>query len=70
MFHRDPAPERTTGFPFRRLPLKVLYRGLELSEDVWDLLDEAMVRLDTDDPNDVLKAALALFLEQPKNRED
>ena len=52
--------------PFRRcrLPFKVSCRGLELSAESEELLDEAMVRLDLDDPDEAVKAALQAFLEQ------
>jgi hypothetical protein len=46
----------------RRLPLKTFYRGLELSGASEALLEEAMARLDTYDPDEALKAALRLFL--------
>jgi len=51
-------------FHRRRLPLKVLYRGLELSGESEELLDEVMVRLNVDDPDEAVKAALQLFLKQ------
>ena len=49
----------------RRLPLKALYRGVELSGESEVLLDEVMVRLNVDDPDEALKAALQAFLKQP-----
>ena len=51
-------------WPFRRLPLKTLYRDIELSSESEEMLDEAMVRLDTDDPDVAVKAPLELFLKQ------
>ena len=48
----------------RRLPLKALYRGVELSGESEVLLDEVMVRLNVDDPDEALKAALQAFLKQ------
>lgn len=48
---------------FRRLPLKLMYRGLELSAESEQLLDEAMVRLDVDDPDEAVKKALQVFLQ-------
>ena len=54
----------TGPFRRRRLPFKVSYRGLELSGETEELLDEAMVRLDVDDPDEAVKAALRLFLKQ------
>lgn len=54
--------------PFRRrLPLKVSYRGLELSAESEELLDEAMVRLDLNDPDEAVKAGLRLLLQQPSS---
>jgi len=37
----------------RRLPLKVLSHGLELSAESENLLEEAMARLNLDDPDDL-----------------
>jgi hypothetical protein len=54
----------TEPFRRRRLPFKVSYRGLELSGETEELLDEAMVRLDIDDPDEAVKAALPVFLKQ------
>jgi hypothetical protein len=51
-------------FRRRRLPLKVSYRGLELSAESEELLDEAMVRLDLNDPDEAVKAGLRLLLQQ------
>jgi hypothetical protein len=48
----------------RRLPLKVSYRGLELSGETEDLLEEAMARLDSDNPDEAVKAALRVFLKR------
>jgi hypothetical protein len=57
---------RVSGpFRRRRLPLKVSYRGLELSAESEELLDEAMVRLDLNDPDEAVKASLRLLLQQP-----
>ena len=54
--------------PFRRrLPLKVSYRGLELSAENEELLDEAMVRLDLNDPDEAVKAGLRLLPQQPSS---
>jgi len=50
--------------PFRRLPSKLMYRGLELSFESEQLLDEAMVRLHVDDPDEAVKTALRVFLQQ------
>lgn len=50
--------------PFRRLPSKLMYGGLELSFESEQLLDEAMVRLNVDDPDEAVKTALRVFLEQ------
>ena len=47
-----------------RLPLKMLYRGLELSAASEELLEEAMVRLNVDDPDEAILAALQVFLKQ------
>lgn len=47
----------------RRLPIKTLYRGLELSVESEILLEEAMVKVDASDPREALKTALRLFLE-------
>lgn len=55
---------------FRRLPLKLMYRGLELSSESEQLLDEAMVRLDVDDPDEAVKTALRAFLEQKRAQEE
>jgi hypothetical protein len=52
----------TTSFRRRRLPFKVSYRGLELSGETEELLDEAMVRLNVDDPDEAVKTALRVFL--------
>jgi hypothetical protein len=46
------------------LPFNVSYRGLELSGETEELLDETMVRLDVDDPDEAVKTALRLFLKQ------
>ncbi len=55
--------------PFR-LPSKLMYRGLELSFESEQLLDEAMIRLNVDDPDEAVKTALRVFLEQaPPNGE-
>jgi hypothetical protein len=54
----------TKPFRRRRLPFKVSYRGLELSGETEELLDEAMVRLDVNDPDEAVKAALRAFLKQ------
>ncbi|MBI4909821.1 MAG: type II toxin-antitoxin system ParD family antitoxin [Acidobacteria bacterium] len=47
---------------FRRLPFKVLYRGLDVSRESLTMLDEIMVRLDTDDEDVALRAALERYL--------
>jgi hypothetical protein len=52
----------TTSFRRRRLTFKVSYRGLELSGETEELLDEAMVRLNVDDPDEAVKTALRVFL--------
>ncbi len=49
----------------RRLPLKVLYRGLELSLESERLLEEAMEKMDSNHPDDVVQAALRRFLADP-----
>jgi len=54
----------------RRLPLKVLYRGLEISAESEALLEEAMERIDTDNPDEVLEAALGLVLENQPAKEN
>ncbi len=50
--------------PLSRLPLKTLYRGLELSAESEELLNQAMNRLNVDDPDEAIKAALQVFLRQ------
>jgi hypothetical protein len=45
-----------------RLPLKTLYRGLALSPETEALLEQAMTRLDEDDPDRALQAVLRAFL--------
>ncbi len=56
--------------PFRRLPSKLMYRGLELSIKSEKLLEEAMIRLNVNDPEEAVQTALRAFLEQaPPNRE-
>ena len=47
-----------------RLPLKVSYRGLELLGETEDLLEKAMTRLDSDNPDAAMKAALRAFLKE------
>jgi hypothetical protein len=64
----SPSPSLAV-FGFRRLPLKTLYRGIELSAESEEMLDEAMVRLDTDSPDMALKAALAVLLQQHNETE-
>jgi len=49
-------------WPFRRLPIKTLYRGVELSTESEELLDEAMMRLNVNDPDEAIKAALLAYL--------
>jgi len=49
----------------RRLPLKVLYRGLELSAESEQLLEEAMEKMDSDNADDTVQAALRYILAYP-----
>lgn len=53
----------------RCLPLKVLYRGLELSPESERLLEEAMERMDSNNPDDVVQAALRHLLVCPPEEE-
>ena len=55
------TPVKPSGH-FRRLPTKTLYRGVELSAETEQLLDEAMVRLDVNDPDEAINAALKAYL--------
>lgn len=48
----------------RRLPLKVPYRGLELSAESEASLERAMAKLDTNNPNEALTTALHLLLKR------
>ena len=48
---------------YRRLPLKIWYRPMDLSAETERMLDEAMVRLDVDKPDLAIHAALKKFLE-------
>ena len=48
---------------YRKLPLKIWYRPMNLSADTERMLDEAMVRLDVDQPDLAIHAALKKFLE-------
>ena len=52
----------------RRLPLKVSYRGLQLSAESEALLEKAMDRVDTDDPDEALRQALRHFLNETRPR--
>lgn len=52
------------SFRRRGLPFKVSYRGLELSAESEERLDETMVRLDLHDPDEAVKTALRLLLKQ------
>jgi len=54
----------------RRLRFKVLSHGLELSAESENLLEEAMARLNVDDPDEAVQAALRLFLthDPPKDK--
>jgi len=49
-------------WPFRRLPLKLLYRSLELSAKSTELLEQAMERGNFSDPEEAVQQA---FLNQP-----
>lgn len=53
----------------RRLPLKLLYRGLELSAETEVLLERVMIRLQVDDPEEAVNAALRLFLHDDQSEE-
>jgi len=48
---------------YRKLPLKIWYRPMDLSAETERMLDEAMVRLDVDKPDLAIHAALKKFLE-------
>jgi len=48
---------------YRKLPLKIWYRPMDLSAETERMLDEAMVRLDVDEPDLAIHAALKRFLE-------
>ncbi len=48
----------------------MLYRGLELSAESEELLEEAMVRLNVDDPDEAIQAALQVFLRQELPKAD
>jgi hypothetical protein len=50
---------------YRKLPLKIWYRPMDLSTETEQMLDEAMVRLDVDQPDLAIHAALKKFLENP-----
>ena len=43
---------------YRKLPLKIWYRPMDLSAETERMLDEAMVRLDVDKPDLAIHAAL------------
>jgi Ser/Thr protein kinase RdoA (MazF antagonist) len=47
---------------YRKLPLKIWYRPMDLSAETERMLDEAMVRLDVDKPDLAIHAALKKFL--------
>ena len=47
---------------YRRLPLQIWYRPMDLSAETERMLDEAMVRLDVDKPDLAIHAALKKFL--------
>jgi Ser/Thr protein kinase RdoA (MazF antagonist) len=47
---------------YRKLPLKIWYRPMNLSAETERMLDEAMVRLDVDQPDLAIHAALKKFL--------
>lgn len=42
----------------------MFYRSLDLSAESLEMLDEAMVRLSVDDPDEAVKTALRCFLER------
>ncbi len=48
---------------YRKLPLKIWYRPIDLSTETEWMLDEAMVRLDVNEPDLAIHAALKKFLE-------
>ena len=48
---------------YRKLPLKIWHRPMDLSAETERMLDEAMVRLDVDKPDLAIHAALKKFLE-------
>jgi hypothetical protein len=48
---------------YRKLPLKILYQPMDLSPETEQMLDEAMVRLDVDEPDLAIHAALKKFLQ-------
>jgi hypothetical protein len=50
--------------PLTQLPLRTYYRGIELSAESDNLLLEVMNRLQVDDPDEAIKAALQVFLKQ------
>jgi Ser/Thr protein kinase RdoA (MazF antagonist) len=43
---------------YRKLPLKIWYRPMDLSAETERMLDEAMVRLDVDKPDLAIHTAL------------
>jgi hypothetical protein len=47
---------------FKKLPLKIWYRPIDLSAETERMLDEAMVRLNVDKPDLAIHAALKKFL--------
>jgi Ser/Thr protein kinase RdoA (MazF antagonist) len=51
---------------YRKLPLEIWYRPMDLSAETERMLDEAMVRLDVDKPDLAIHAALKKFLEDPE----
>jgi hypothetical protein len=53
---------------YRKLPLKIWYRPMDLSPETERMLDEAMVRLDVDEPDLAIHAALRKFLEDNGRR--
>ena len=54
--------------PLTQLPLRTYYRGIELSAESDNLLLEVMNRLQVDDPDEAIKAALQVFLKQEEEK--
>jgi hypothetical protein len=48
---------------YRKLPLNIWYRPMNLSAETERMLDEVMMRLDVDQPDLAIHAALKKFLE-------